>query len=120
MDIRHQISSGRSFFRLRFFLIGIVTVMIFLTLSGISIGVNSEPEIVEIDCGPPPISIKLYERISYISLAAGFGMIFILTLLNNKFLKTVTSLLALISFGTCGYIYFTADYEEIRRIIFNY
>ena len=81
---------------------------------------NPESEIMKIDCGMKPISIETYERVSYIALVTGFGLIFLLTFLNNNALKITLGVVASIALGIWGYIYFTADYEETRKIIFNY
>ena len=120
MNFNCSIKSRTVFSSLTLVLIILFTGGIFFYVSGVSMGVNEEPDIMKIDCGPSPISIETYERISYVSLVTGFGFIFLLTLLNDKILKIGAGIFSLIAFGILGYVYFTVDYDEVRRIIFNY
>tara|TARA_B100000686_G_C16802584_1_gene987263 strand:- start:2948 stop:3562 length:615 start_codon:yes stop_codon:yes gene_type:complete len=92
----------------------------FLIVPSILMEANADQGIMKIDCGPKPISIEFYERVSYFSLAASFGLVFLLTFFNSKPLKFFLGVLALTALGIWGYVFLTADYEETRRIIFNY
>ena len=82
--------------------------------------VDAIAQIASADCGKKLFPIEIYERISYISLVAGFALIFLLTVLDGKTLKMSSGVLSVIAFSVWGYIYFAVDYDEMRRNIFNF
>ena len=98
----------------------IVVGISFLLKPRLSLSNNSEQYNTKINCGYKPISNETYEQASYISLAVGFSVIFLITFLNNKKLKNILSTFALLAFSVWVFIFFTADYDETRRILFNY
>ena len=120
MNIPLPVFSKRFFVSQDRWLVLSLVGIIVLTIPSILMGANPDQEIMKINCGPKPISIETYEKVSYISLAASFGFVFLLTFFNSKALKIFLGTLALIAIGCWAYVFFTADYEETRRIIFNY
>ncbi|MFQ5672198.1 MAG: hypothetical protein ACE5G9_03810 [Nitrospinales bacterium] len=72
------------------------------------------------DCGGRPLSIAFYEQVSYYSLALGFGLIFLATLLNGKKLKTGLFAASIIPFVAWIYVYAFLDMEQLKQTIFNY
>ena len=72
------------------------------------------------NCGNKYLSIQTIERISYISLVSGFGFIFLLTLFDKRIIKLTAGLVSMLAFVIWSYIYFAIDYNEIRKVVFNY
>jgi hypothetical protein len=71
-------------------------------------------------CGEKITPIETYEKIGYFSLAGGLGIIFLCTFLNSKKVQITLAILAVIPLAIWGYIKFGVDYDQIRRVAFNY
>jgi hypothetical protein len=71
-------------------------------------------------CGEKIIPIETYEKISYFSLAGGLGLVFLCTFLNSKKFQITLAFLSIIPLSIWGYVKIGVDYDQIRRVTFNY
>ncbi len=70
-------------------------------------------------CEAPPPAIDQYVTMSTAGLVAGFILVFLAILLDNKKVKGLCWALAVIPFGVWGYVNFFVDYTQIQKTIFN-
>jgi hypothetical protein len=71
-------------------------------------------------CGEKITPIETYDKIAYFSLAGGLGLVFLCTFLNSKKIQITLVVFAIIPLAIWGYVKFGVDYEQIRRVAFNY
>ncbi|MFQ5450482.1 MAG: hypothetical protein ACE5E9_07615 [Nitrospinaceae bacterium] len=74
----------------------------------------------EAACGEKMRPPKYYEDVSLYSLIAGFALLFLGIFLDKKLLKVGSFVLALLPFLAWGYVNYFVDYDQLKRITFNY
>lgn len=85
-----------------------------LLLSQLNLG-----QLASSKCLPPPPSLDGFQAMSTGGLIAGFVLVFLGILLDNKRLKSTCWVLAVVPFGLWGYANFMVDYNQIQKSIFN-
>lgn len=83
-------------------------------------GLLLSPSPAHASCGEAIMSLGFYEDISLYSLVAGFVLVFAAIFLEQKKIKTVLAVAAVLPFLAWGYVNFLVDYNKIRKTIFNY
>lgn len=72
------------------------------------------------DCGGKVLPVNFYEQVSYYSLALGFALIFITTLIDKKKIKTGLFVFSVLPFVAWIYINFFLNFDQINKTVFNY
>jgi hypothetical protein len=83
-------------------------------------GLFLSPGIAQAACGEKIMPLNFYEDVSLYSLIAGFVLVFAAIFLENKKVKLVLGLAAVLPFLAWGYVNFLVDYNKIRKTIFNF
>ena len=72
------------------------------------------------ECGEPIKPLSYYSNISFYSLIAGFGLVFLGILSDVKIIKNASFACAVLPFVLWGYVHFIIDFTKLKKNVFAY